>query len=128
MPARYDSPLCQRCELCQDTSTHKLATCLWVVSGWNKLREILSNLEPDLIFESDHSILNLYFSLTRRENAILWLLGKYLELVEYETISNCRKISEGKLMGWLIAEKMDSKSLKMPELGFIPGLEREGIG
>ena len=79
-----------------------------VVSGWNKLREILSNLEPDLIFESDHSILNLYFSLTRRENAILWLIGKYLELIEYETISNCRKISEGKLMGWLIAEKNDS--------------------
>ena len=80
------------------------------------------------MFETDHSILNLYFPTSTRENACLWLIGSYLDLVDKEVFINGRKIKAEQLNGWLIAKSLESRHKSMPDIGFIPGLYQTGIG
>ena len=127
LPNRYDSPFCQYCGL-EETITHKYATCLKVSQSWDRLRDILNQLESFFIFESDHSIINLYFPKFMSENASIWLVGKYVELVGKEAILNGKIITGENLNGWLSAQLLSSKHQSMPNLGFIPGISRTGIG
>ena len=106
----------------------KYATCLKVSQSWDRLRDILNQLESFFIFESDHSIINLHFPKLMSENASIWLVGKYVELVEKEAISNGKIITRENLNGWLSAQLLSSKHQSMLNLGFIPGISRTGIG
>ena len=99
-PRKYDSPLCLVCGLVE-TITHKYATCMRVAEAWERLKDILQDLEQDFIFETDHSIINMYFKRMTRENAVIWLLGKYLELLEKEVLLNGRLLTSKILDSWL---------------------------
>ena len=127
LPRKYDSPNCQFCGL-EDTVTHKYATCLKVKEAWGKLRDILQQLDSLFIFESDHSILNLYFPKLTRENASIWLVGKFVEIVEKEVYINGKVLSGDNLMGWLMAQLSCCRFQSMPSLRSIPGIQRAGIG
>merc|ERR1711954_381117 len=85
-PNVYDTPLCPKCHMHVHLQTHKYALCEWVAPAWVSLRDIMNRVSPDLIFESDHNILHLRFSLVQRDEAVVWLLGQYLEYVEKEAI------------------------------------------
>ena len=97
MPGRYDSPLCGReCGLVE-TSTHKYATCVWVSSAWQKILDLIIAIEPTLVFESSYDILHLNFSATHRDNAILWLIGHYLEFIEEHSVITIKELQGLKL-------------------------------
>ena len=128
MPGRYDSPLCGRgCGLIE-TSTHKYATCVWVSSAWQKVLDYIFAMEPTLVFESSQDILNLNFSVTQRDNAILWLIGHYLEFIEEHSVIENNRVFSLQIMGLLSGKLMECKYKAMPDIGIIPGLSPSGIG
>ena len=98
------------------------------MDGWERLRDLLHQLDSQFIFESDHSILHLYFPKSIRENACIWLIGNYLDLVEKEVLLFGKILTREKLNGWLAAKYSEGKFQAMPDLGFILGIHQTGIG
>ena len=111
-----------------ETAVHKYATCFWVSPAWNKLLDIILNLEPSMVFESANDILKLNFTRKTRENAILWLISRYLSLVEIESVTKNCKINEKHLISFLSAKILENKFSAMPDIGAIPDLDRSGVG
>ena len=85
-------------------------------------------MEPELIFESDYSLLHLNYDASRRENAIVWMIGEYVCQVESESVLKNTKLSRLKTINHFISKKLECKELALPDLGFIPGLSATGIG
>ena len=124
MRNRYDSPLCYRgCGLVE-TPTHKYATCLWVSSAWNKILDLIIDLDQTMVFESSCDILCLNFPHKARDNAILWLIGHYLEFVEDETIIKNSKVTGDQVMGYLMSKYIADRFKAMPCIGQISSLDR----
>ena len=92
------------------------------------LKGLMENIETDLIYETDHNLLNLCFPLSLRDNALIWLLGQYLEYVENEVMVKNLKISREQFGGWLLAKYSEAKSASIPYLGLIPGIYPMGVG
>ena len=88
----------------------------------------MESLEPELIFETAYSILHLCFDSLRRDDAVIWLLGNYLEFVEKETYIENRRITSQQIKGFLSAKVSEAKFRAMRDIGFIPGLDQTGIG
>ena len=128
MRNRYDSPLCLKGCGMVETQTHKFATCFWVSEVWHKMLDIMSQLEPTMVFETSHDILHLNFPKYSHESAILWLIGQYIQFIEEETFILNKKVSPSHFIGYLTAKRLDSKNQAMPFLGFIPGLFPTGVG
>ena len=122
MRNRYDSPLCQKGCGIVENQTHKFATCFWVADVWHKLLDIISQLEPTMVFESSSDILHLNFPKHLNENAILWLLGQYVDFIEEEAFIKSKRVSIHQFIGYLSAKKIDSIYHAMPFIGLIPGL------
>ena len=78
----------------------------------------------------DLSLLSLKFERGLRENAILWMLGTYLEIVETEVISRGNKITASTLSGIFKQRKLTTRNMALPEIGIILGVDvdAEGIG
>ena len=125
---RYDSPLCPKCHIFIHDISHKYTKCSWLNSAWDFIREIMLNLEPVLMYESDYNILNLIYPQSSRENALVWLLGQYLEFVEIEVMIKNRRISRNHIRGWLQAKYAESQHASIPFIGSIYGLFPMGIG
>ena len=128
MPRRFRSPMCPRCSQSSETQTHRYAGCPWVGDAWEKVREIIDELEPGLGGISDKNLLHLVFSERDREEAVIWLLGCYLQYVEEEVVRQGRVVEASGLVGYLQYQKMRSQYIAMPFLGYIPGVDRLGIG
>ena len=56
------------------------------------------------------------------EDPILWLLGEYVVYIERDVELNQRKISNEDLVGYLEARHMACNYLKIPPIGYIPGM------
>ena len=41
MPHKYDHPLCPKCHLFTHNITHKYSLCVWLLSAWLLLRELI---------------------------------------------------------------------------------------
>ena len=106
-PNVYDTPLCPKCHMHVHLQTHKYALCEWVAPAWVSLRDIMNRVSPDLIFESDHNILHMRFPLVQRDEAVVWLLGQYLEYVEKEAILGNKRLLRGHIVGWLSAKRLE---------------------
>ena len=78
----------------------------------------------------DISLLSLEFERGLRENAILWMLGTYLEIVETEVISCGNKITASTISGIFKQRKLTTRNMALPEIGIILGVDvdAEGIG
>ena len=76
------------------------------------------------------NILRLDFPKGMRENAILWLVGNYVEIIEKEAVMNENSIAPVSLKGLLKQRKQQSQYSAMPDLGPIAGLDwdLQGIG
>ena len=71
MPGRVDDNLCQRCYLGSETISHKFQFCQHSFECWETIRELIDTAQPLCTSESDHSLLNLYFSAFHNDNTIV---------------------------------------------------------
>ena len=65
-----------------------------------------------------------------RENAILWLLGIYVEIFEREVVLGGHKIDVGTMKGIFFQKKLQSCHQALPELGILLGIDfdTDGVG
>ena len=85
-------------------------------------------LDISLDTVEDFEVLSLNFPKGFRENAILWLVGVYVELVETEVILKGNRLSIASVKGIFKQRKQAAKYLALPVLGTILGLETEARG
>ena len=87
-------------------------------------------LDSSTVLFEDLSILRLDFFRSFRDNAIIWLLGSYVEIVEREVVIKEHKLGSSSLIGILKQKKLSLYSQAIPDLGLIPGLDwdSEGVG
>ena len=121
------------CLYCSDNSTidtvlHKYCECSRVVEPWNKLRDLLEDLDFSLIQESDHSLLNLYYKQPLHSNSVLWLIGEYLTFIDNEQLYPNKSVSVNALQNHLRIRWLMCSKLAIPMLDFIPGLFPTGVG
>ena len=95
---------------------------IFVHDAWNCLRELLESLDQLILFESDHSFLNLYFSCLLMEDQILWLIGEYVLYIDQEVILNNRRVVREDLMGYLESRRQTCNFMRISRIGFIPGM------
>ena len=74
------------------------------------------------------SLLRLDFPSSLRENAIIWMLGTYITLVEQEVVSKENKLNLSSVIGFFKQKKDHSGHLAMPFLGPIPGIDSDALG
>ena len=130
LPNTYESPQCLNCLAgCDETILHRYTQCVWVRDTWGLVRELLESLDALILFESDHSLINLYFdTVIVREEPFIWILGEYLTYIEREVILNNRRVNRVEFIGYLKAKRIENSFLPIPEIGLIPGLDTTGIG
>ena len=86
------------------------------------------SLDASLIITDDFDILSLNFPRGLRENALLWLIGIYVELVEMEAVRKGNKLSLASVIGLFKQKKQLTRYRAVPELGIIVGLDTESTG
>ena len=72
---------------------------------------------------SDLRLLRLDFPPSLRENAILWLLGNFVVLVEQEVVSKNNRLDISSIKGLFRQKKDYCNHLAMPHIGPIPGID-----
>ena len=87
-------------------------------------------LEPSLYLFDDEDILNFEFPKGMRENAIIWLIGIYISLVERETVIKHHILNNLSSKGFFKQMKQMATHMAIPDLGAIPGIdwEPQGVG
>ena len=80
------------------------------------------DIEPLLEEVTNKNLVHLANPRVEREIDVLWVLGTYLEYIEYEDILQRNKGSTVGLLGYFRYKRSASKWIKMPELGIIPGI------
>ena len=123
MPGRFQNNLCGGCWREPDTTEHRYCGCLLLAEAWEWLREVLALLHPELSLCTNCELLGLSFPFLLDETKVLWLLGSYLEVVEKDVVLGVTKLSRQKIKGALAYKKMEARYMRMPELGYIPGLD-----
>ena len=132
MPGRFTTPSCPRC-LSNDsaeTIPHRYTSCIYVQESWEWLKSKLVELDISLESIGDNDLLFLNYPKGLRENAILWLIGVYIETVEKEVVLRRFKLDIKLFKGILKQKKHSVRTQAIPELGIISGIdfEAQGIG
>ena len=101
-----------------------------VPSFWEWVRTVLTMLDPLTNLIDDISVLRLAFPASLRDNAIVWVIGAFIELVETEVFVRENKINLNSLVGYFRQRKLRSYEQSIPDLGVIPGIDwnPQGIG
>ena len=131
MPNRFTSPMCSVCgREEEETCSHRYLHCELVSCSWEWVRTILALLEPSTVLMDDISILRLEFPQTMRDNALIWLIGIYVELVEVEVVGKGHNLDHASLKGHFRQRKQQSYQQAIPDIGPIPGIDwvPQGIG
>ena len=131
MPRKFCSPMCVKCEHQErETCSHRYLHCVRVSESWEWLRTIIVVLDPCTGLMDDESILRLNFSRSLRDNAVIWLIGVYVEIVDNEIINKDNNIDHRSLVGFFRQRQQQSNLQAIPYLGPIPGIdwEPQGIG
>ena len=84
---------------------------------------MLESLDQLLIFESDHSILNIYYANLMIEEPVLWLIGEYVYYIDEEVVLNNRKATRHGMIGYLESRRLACNFLRIPHIGHIPGMQ-----
>ena len=130
MPGRFPSAQCCRCREEEEPIEHRYVLCRFVSESWIWLRSLINLIDTSTCLFDDLAILRLDFFRGLKENAIIWLLGNYIELVESEVIVKENKLQPLSMKGFLKQKKLSAQNQHLPDLGLIPGLdwESEGVG
>ena len=101
MPGRIEDSLCTRCFMKTDTISHKFLYCSHSSESWGLARELIESVQPLCTTESDHSLLNLYFSPFLNENTIQWIIGEFIDFIMNESIESNTKSTRNNLANYL---------------------------
>ena len=126
--SRIESPTCIICMDGPESQHHRYVLCRAVSEAWLTIRDLIESVDFELVFESDCSLLHFYFNSTCRENAVLWLIGEYVSLVESEVVLKNNSLSSKKIIDHLSTRQLECRNLSLPDIGLIPGLSPMGIG
>ena len=129
MPRRFPSNMCDHCQEVE-SCTHRYLRCSLVSETWEWILSTSQVLEPSIAFVEESSLLRLNYPKGLRENAVLWLIGNYVELVEKEVICKDKKLDLHSVQGYLKQKKYVAYQHAIPDLGIIPGIDwdPQGIG
>ena len=129
MPGRFNSSICSHCEEVE-SSAHRYLYCSFVADAWAWVRRRLDLLDTSTVLFTDYQILRLDFFKSLRENAIVWLIGTFIELVENDVVLRGNKLNCVSIKGFFKQKKQYANNLDFPELGIIPGIDwdSDGIG
>ena len=123
------SPFCIKCNSgIIDSPVHKYCLCIYVSDAWFLLRELIENLDISMTFETEHTLLHLYYEEPINGHSVLWLLGEYVGLVEQLAVRESRIIRRSTLLNYLRQKWLESKQKAIHNINFIPGLFPSGIG
>ena len=134
MPGRYPSPHCPRCSdeniRSVENIIHRYTQCILVEEVWEWVRSQIVSLDISLDLSLDKDLLSLNFPLGLRENAVMWLLGIFVELVEVEVVRKGNNLKIDQVIGIYKQRKQRAKHQAIPELGLILALDddAQGIG
>ena len=101
-----------------------------VISCWEWLRSKLVLLDVSILACQDIDLLSLDFERSIRENAILWMLGIYAEVIDQEVVLRGRRLDVQTITGIFKQRKLESRYQALPDLGIIPGVDfdTQGVG
>ena len=102
--------------------------CLAVSESWLWLKCKLKTLDDSLTFSSDSDILSLNFPKGLRENAILWMIGIYVELVDSEVVLKENSLTVASMTGYFKQQKLATRYKAIPDLGVIVGIDTDAKG
>ena len=122
MPGRFKSSECPNCEH-EETLEHRYVSCGKVSSLWQWVRAHIEKLNISMVMMADFDLLQISFYKGNRENAILWLIGIYVEIVEKEIVGKGSSISTASLSGLFKQKKLQARYQALPDIGPIYGLE-----
>ena len=122
--------MCMRCpeENLNDTSKHRYLECCYVSQAWAWRKYILCITDISLASVNDEDILKLDFPKGLRDNALIWLIGTYIDLIEKEVITKDVIVSENAAIGYFKQRKQMSHHQRIPDIGFIAGLDFDARG
>ena len=129
MPGRFSSPLCNYCDQ-PETIEHRYSLCFLVSDIWGWLLTKLWYLDNSLMTTNNTDILSLAFPRSLRDNALLWMIGIYVEIVEREVVMKGVKLSLAQIQGIFKEKKLKARHQALPDLGIIAGVDfdPQGIG
>ena len=116
-----ENPVCDKpgCGGRQDNG-HLLCQCVLVREAWGWIRRVVLHLLPrGLAATSDKELLHLMFSSKHKEASVMWLLGNYVERVDFDVRRRGKLLRVEVLRGWLRERLRADKELKIPHLGEI---------
>ena len=124
MPGKYPSSLCPRCEGKNgsgsvETTLHRYSQCVLLSKAWDWLKNCLILLDPSLSLYSDWELLFFDFEKGMRENAILWLLGIFIETVDNLVVIKENSLSSSTLVGILLVVPAIAKLSSSHQLPFM---------
>ena len=99
-----------------------------VEAVWEWLKFKLVELDISLNTDTDEDLLSLNFQKGLRENAVLWMIGIYVDMVEKEVVQRGNKLGISMATGIFKQKKLMSRNQALPELGIVPGLETDSMG
>ena len=80
---------------------HRYIQCSFVSDIWVWIYHKILHLDPFLVDLEDFHLIQLKFDASIHDNAIIWLLGNYVLLVEKEVVSKNNKLSLPFVKGFL---------------------------
>ena len=128
MPGRFSSPQCPRCLAQVEDFRHRYFSCSFVSSVWEWVLNQIYILDAETTLSDDYEILSLSFSRGFRDNAIIWLVGVFVEHVERNVVLREQQLELQHFLGDLRQRKQKASYTAMPDLGIIPGVDFDPVG
>ena len=123
MPVKYRDNKCQRCEEEEvEDIVHRYTSCLAVADAWIGLKRLIFSVDNEVAVETDDALLNLDYGSSSREEAIIWLLGNFIRVVEEEIVMRQVGLNEDKLILSLKTRKQGREGRSVVDIGHIPAL------
>ena len=118
---QVQSAVCNRCALrLQDSVVHLFSECGLVREAWCWVRRRFLELLPDDMADlSNEEVLMMMYPKERFEDETVWLLGTYMDYVYEEAFIKGRLLTEATVRGYLKYMFYQSRTTKMPQLGYI---------
>ena len=132
MSGRFPNARCPRCgdQNYRETISHRYLTCVYVAEQWEWVKFTITSLDIGIDAVNDQDLISLNFPYSLRENAILWLLGQYIEVVEKEVVLKGVKLDTNFIKCLFKQKKYLARTQAIPDLGIILGVDfdPQGIG
>ena len=110
-------PACRGEDLAQDIE-HIFCSCHLVREAWQwvrkKIMELLGRLGPPPVVSSEEIIL-LMFPKCTQETEVMFILGNYIQLVDYDAVNKQKELREDSVLGVLEAKLQFVRTRSIPQ-------------